>query len=204
MIAATALLAGGLAGCATPKGNTAAEKRLDVMAMHDEVVDGLSAERAGFRARLDQAPGYAVFSNISTKVLFVGGGNGYGVLVNNQSGDRTFMRMAEIGAGLGVGVKDWRAVFVFNNPKAMYMFIQEGWEFGGDADAAFKVGEGGAAAGDAFAANDVDVYQFTNQGVALQAMLNGTRFWRDTELNGGTGLTAPSTTVAGAETTGGN
>ena len=191
-----ALLAG-LGGCATPKGATPVEQRAAVLSMHDSVVHELATQRPGFEARLRQAPGYAVFSNLSTKILFLGSGNGYGVVVNNQSRDKTYMRMAEIGAGIGLGIKDWRTVFVFNNPRAMYLFLQDGWDLGGDADAAFKIGSGGGQAGDGFIANDVDVYQFTDQGVTLSAMLNGMRFWQDPKLNTGPTTT---TTVAEAET----
>lgn len=176
-------LLGLLGGCANPSGQSVDEQRAAILSMRDRTVADIAAQRPGFLARLDQAPGYGVFSNVTTKLLFIGAGSGYGVVVNNRSGERTFMRMNEIGAGLGVGVKDWRAVMVFNDPKAMYMFLQDGWDLGGDADAAFRVGDKGGQVSTGFVENDVDVYQFTEQGVTLGAMLNGVRFYPDPKLN---------------------
>lgn len=38
---------------------------------------------------------------------FVSGGNGYGVTRDNRSGKDTYMKMASVGLGLGLGIKDF-------------------------------------------------------------------------------------------------
>ena len=94
------------------------------------------------------------------------------------------MRMAMLGVGFGLGVKDFRAVIIFKNPDALNTFVDKGWEFGGHADAAAKAGEKGAAAN---VAGDItsgmEIYQFTKSGIALQATIAGTKYWKDDDLN---------------------
>ena len=119
------------------------------------------------------------------------------------------MCMASIGGGLGLGVKDYRILFVFKKKETMERFINEGWQIGGSADAAAKAGNKGAAVGESAnvsvstkganasvaggsqsvagkamqAAPDMEVYQFTKSGIALQATIQGTKYWTDKGLN---------------------
>ena len=55
------------------------------------------------------------------------------------------MKMGSVGAGLGMGVKDYVVVFVFANDKALAQFLDSGWSGSGQADAAAKAGEKGGA-----------------------------------------------------------
>jgi len=41
------------------------------------------------------------------------------------------MRMGEVGIGIGAGVKDFRAVFVFHNAQALERFMDVGISVGG-------------------------------------------------------------------------
>ena len=85
---------------------------------------------------------------------------------------------------MGMGVKDVRAVFIFRNKGVMTDFVEKGWEFGGQADAAAKTGDKGAAVGgEAYADTDIIIYQLTEAGVALQATIAGTKYWKDEDLN---------------------
>jgi Las17-binding protein actin regulator len=79
------------------------------------------------------------------------------------------MKMVSAGAGLGIGVKDYRVIFVFENDKALSQFLDSGWSGSGQADAAAKAGEKGAAhSGAAEVAPGVWVYEITKNGLALQ------------------------------------
>ena len=53
--------------------------------------------------------------------------------------------MVSVGGGLGLGVKDYDVVFVFETEKAPAQFLDSGWEGSGQADAAAKAGEKGGA-----------------------------------------------------------
>lgn len=55
--------------------------------------------------------GYAVFSNFGMKILLAGGGSGKGIAVDNKSKQGTFMKMIEVQAGFGMGIKKFRLIF---------------------------------------------------------------------------------------------
>src|SRR2546429_7688696 len=77
--------------------------------------------------------------------------------------------MISAGAGLGVGVKDYRVIFVFENDKALAQFLDSGWSGSAQTDAAAKAGKSGAAySGAVEVAPGVWVYQITKNGLALQ------------------------------------
>jgi len=135
------------------------------------------------KKKVNKAEGYAVFSNVGVNLIFASVAGGKGVVVDRK-GREVFMKMASGGIGLGLGVKDFRAVFVFRSKAKLEQFVEKGWDFGAQADAAAQSGDkGGAAGGAVSAVPDVDVYQITKNGIALQATLQGTKYWRDADLN---------------------
>lgn len=172
-----------LSGCASNSGGTPAQKRQSVQNMKNEVFTELFKLKPDTRKQISSAPGYAVFSNINVNLIFASFGGGYGLVKNNLDGRYTYMKMGEVGIGLGAGVKDFRAVFVFHTQAALDRFVQYGWAFGGHADAAAKASDKGGAVGGEAIIDDVTVYQITRSGLALQATLKGTKYWLDDELN---------------------
>ncbi len=172
-----------LGSCANMSGKSSNEKRQSVQSMREDVLTQLFKAKPAVRSEIKAAPGYAVFSNVNVNIIFASFSGGYGVAKNMQSGHYTYMKMGEIGLGLGLGVKDFRAVFVFHTKAAFDRFIEDGWSFGGHADAAAKVSDQGLATGAEAIIDDATVYQITESGLALQATLKGTKFWRDNDLN---------------------
>ncbi len=173
-----------LTACNTPKGVTRADKQGHVLKMSSETLAKLHAQKPETKAMIKKAAGYGVFSSIGTHVFVLAGGSGYGVVVDNATGKRTFMKMRSVGFGLGMGVKDFRAVFIFKNKRALQDFVEKGWEFGGQADAAAKSGDkGDAVAGEAYLESEIAVYQITEAGLALQATVAGTKYWRDKDTD---------------------
>lgn len=172
-----------LNACASMGDEPVSEKRAEILNMKDKVLTRLFKEKPDTRSQLSSAPGYATFSNANINLIFMAAGTGYGVVKNNSTGNYTYMNMAEGGVGLGLGVKDYRIVMVFHTQQAMSNFIESGWTFGGNADAAAKAGDkGGSVEGEAYY-GDVTVYTLTESGLALQATIKGTKFWKDKELN---------------------
>ena len=175
---------GFLVSCATPKGVTKQEQRDSVVKMKDETLAKLYAQKPETKGMIKKAAGYGVFSNIGTYLFLVASGSGYGVVVDNSTGQKTYMKMRSVGFGLGMGIKDLRAIFIFKNKKVLNEFVEKGWEFGGQADAAAKSGDkGGAVGGEAYIEGDIIIYQLTEAGVALQATVAGTKYWKDKNLN---------------------
>ena len=169
-------------GCAAT-GKTPAEKRRNILTMKHQVLNDLYQTKPQVKAMIRRAPGYAVFSNANVNMIFASFSGGYGVVRNNRSGKHTYMKMGEVGVGFGLGVKDFRAVFIFHDTKTMNKFIHSGWEFGGHADAAAKADDKGGAIGGEVLIDNITIYQLTESGLALQATVKGTKYWKDDELN---------------------
>jgi len=172
-----------ISGCATSGATTDSQKRKAILSMKQEVLTDLYKVHPGAKSRIVKAPGYAVFSNANINVVLASFSGGEGVVKNNATGKYTFMKMAEIGIGFGLGVKDFRAVFVFHDLKTMQNFVTNGWEVGAHADAAAKAGDKGGAVSGEILLDGVTIYQLTENGLALQATVKGTKYWRDSELN---------------------
>jgi lipid-binding SYLF domain-containing protein len=152
----------------------------------DEILAKLYAARPETKEKIQKAAGYGAFNNKNLNLFLLSSGHGYGMVVD-KSGKETFMAMGSLGGGLGIGGKDLSVVFIFKNADVMKKFIDSGWQFGGEADATAKAGDkGGGAAKEAAAdtgANVFEVYQMTDTGVALQATVAGTKYWKDKDLN---------------------
>ena len=178
-------LAALLAGCAA-KGDTPEEKRGYVQGMREQVLTELYQEKASIREEVQQAKGYAVFSSVNNSLVFVSAGSGFGVVRDNQTGKDTYMSMANAGVGLGLGIKDFRALILFNDADALKHFIEVGWEASAQADAAARSGDKGSELFNTTGstnAKKVTVYQLTQSGLVLQATLQGYKYWADDELN---------------------
>lgn len=172
-----------LGGCVTTGATTTSEKRRAILNMKQEVLSELYQIRPDARSQVVKASGYAVFSNANINLVLASFSGGQGVVKDNKTGRHTYMNMGEAGIGFGLGVKDFRAVFVFHDNDTMSSFINSGWEFGAHADAAAKAGDKGGAVGGEILLDGITVYQMTESGLALQATLKGTKYWKDTELN---------------------
>ena len=163
---------------------TKEEKQANGRKVAEETLQRLYKVQPAARARIEKAAGYAVFSNFGMKILVAGGGSGEGIAVNNKTKAVTYMKMAEVQAGLGFGVKKFQLVWVFENDKALNDFINSGWEFGAQATAAAKAGDKGASFQGAVAvAPGVWLYQLTGDGLAVELTAKGTKYYKDKDLN---------------------
>jgi len=177
------LIAVSFTACRTPEGDSAGEQRSSVLAMRDETLARLYQERPEAEDKLKEAEGYGVFNTLGLK-LMLASSNGFGVVRDNDNGQDTYMKMRELGVGVGIGVKDTRIVIVFHARDAMSDFTEKGWQWGGDADAAAQSGDTGVAAtAGAEVKGGMEAYVLTEAGVALQATVTGTKYWKDEDLN---------------------
>jgi lipid-binding SYLF domain-containing protein len=174
-----------IAGCATPQGDTISEQRASIEQMVQDTLAEAYRLNPGLQDRIKRAAGYGVFSNRSSKFLIMTSGHGYGLVRDNQTGQHTYMRMAQVGGGLGMGIRDFRVVFVFQDDQALRRFVNSGWDFGGDMGATAKAGGRGGQASARATVQGIEIYQFTRSGLELVATVAGTRYWQDQELNAG-------------------
>ncbi|HEY8189321.1 MAG TPA: hypothetical protein VIF12_01445 [Micavibrio sp.] len=164
--------------------STPEEQRAGIQKMREETLTKLYELQPDAKREIEGAAGYAVFSSGELAILWVSGGYGHGVAHNNKNGADTYMQMAKAGLGIGVGAKEHNTVFVFHDLASLDNFINTGLDLTGTADAAAKVGEkGDAVGGAADVLPGVRIYQITDSGLIAQAMVQGTKYWRDDSLN---------------------
>lgn len=171
-------------GCMTPPGDTVASQRKAVHDMRLDTLAQLYKLRPGTKSIIRRAAGYGVFSSVNVNLVLLSAGTGWGVVRDHRTGKDIYMKMGSAGIGIGLGVKDFRGIFVFKTRSALQHFVESGWDASGQADAAAKTGkQGGALAGAIDVAPGIKLYQITEHGLALQATIQGTKFWKDDELN---------------------
>jgi hypothetical protein len=161
-----AVLGAAVACGSTRKTDPAAERRAFAQVTRDTTLAELDAARPGARAKLDAAPGWAVFSTVGARMFVGEGGGGVGVAHDAKSGAVTYMRMSEPDSGEGAGQAQFRAVFVFRDEKTFRDFVDKGWQFPAD--------ESGTG---------IDVIRLADGGVVADPAVGGMRFWRDRSLN---------------------
>jgi lipid-binding SYLF domain-containing protein len=165
-------------------GDSPDEKREKTRKIAAKTLEELYKLQPTSQAAIQESAGYAVFNNMGTNLLLVSTARGAGIALNSSTKQETFMKMVSAGGGLGVGVKDYRVIFVFENDKALAHFLDSGWSGSAQADAAAKAGEkGGAYSGAVEVAPGVWVYEITKNGLALQLTLQGTKYYKDDDLN---------------------
>ena len=141
-------------------------------------------DRPGTRRVIERSAGYAVFSTFGVKLFFAGGTTGKGMVVNLRTNRQTFMKMLQVQGGLGFGVNQNRLIFVFTNESALKNFINQGWEFGGQANlSAMAGGQGAQFSGAAAVSPGVYLYQLTQTGLSATLTVGGTKFFKDADLN---------------------
>jgi lipid-binding SYLF domain-containing protein len=161
-----------------------AEEQKEIRQMAQNTLQRLYKAKPEVKGAVQGAAGYAVFSNAGMKIFMFGSGKGEGIAVNNKSKAETFMKVVELQAGLGFGVKKFSVILIFDNETALNSFVNSGWEFGGQTTAAATTGDkGGALAGAASVSPGVWMYQMTDKGVALEITAKGTKYYKDDDLN---------------------
>jgi len=160
------------------------KERQEIRKVAQDILARLYKAQPSAKAAVEKAAGYAVFSNFGMKILVAGSGTGKGVAVDNKSKKETFMKMVELQAGLGFGVKKFSLVWVFETPETLGTFVNSGWELGGQTSVAAKAGEKGAALQGALPVSPgVWVYQLTETGLALELTAKGTKYYKNDDLN---------------------
>ncbi|MGW8284636.1 MAG: lipid-binding SYLF domain-containing protein [Candidatus Deferrimicrobiaceae bacterium] len=160
------------------------EKRDSVRAMASKTLADLEKKNPEARTAISDAAGYAVFSDVGLKIIYMGTAKGGGIAVNNKTKQETFMKMFELQPGLGLGAEKYRVVFVFETPEAFNSFVTSGREIGADAMAAAKnKTKGGALAGAVTLSKDTYMFQVDTEGAIVGVSLTGAKFYKDKELN---------------------
>ena len=160
------------------------QQKQEILKKNEEILQRLYQAQPKAKQLVEKSVGYATFSNIGMKILIAGGGTGSGV-VTNKSGNKTiYMNMAEVQAGIGLGIKSFQNIFIFQTETALNDFVNSGWTFGGQVTAAAKYEKNGDAYQNAsVVAPGVLMYQLTDSGIAAEITGKGTKYYKDSDLN---------------------
>ncbi|MCP5158140.1 MAG: hypothetical protein H6975_01795 [Gammaproteobacteria bacterium] len=151
--------------------------------MRAETLDQLYKAVPHARMQVRSAAGYGVFGAAGVHILFIGGSGGRGVVRDNLNGRDTYMRMGAVAGGLGIGFEDTRTVLIFKKRAVLKEFLDKGWTFGGETAAA-AIAEGkGDATGGLESPQGITIYQFTKTGLMAKGSVQGTKYWKDDQLN---------------------
>ena len=157
-------------------------------AKQDEVLKSTSAAMAAFyakepslKAKVEKAPGYAVFTTYGLSFI-IGGSGGKGVVHDNATKKTTFMDLAQASAGLQLGASETRYLFVFKDKASMQQFIDSGWDATGNVSAG--AGTGTKAASSSLGTfTGGDFYRLTKTGLEAGVAASGIKVWKDKDLN---------------------
>jgi lipid-binding SYLF domain-containing protein len=162
---------------------TKAEKRQHIRDISNKTLLKLYSLQPAAKSYVENAAGYAVFGSWEVKLLFLGGGTGKGMAVNNSNNHETFMDMTVGTAGFGLGGKTYNIVFIFETEKALDNFTDSGWQFGGQASAvASDSVSGGGYVGAVSVSPGMWMYEITDKGLSLELTLKGAKYSKN-ELN---------------------
>ena len=163
---------------------TVAQQREDILKTSTSTLKTLYQVQPKAKELIEKSVGYATFSNFGMKILIAGGGTGSGVVIPKDGAKPVYMNMAEVQAGLGIGIKSFQNIFVFQTQAAMNDFVNSGWTFGGQVTAAAKYETNGSAyQGATTVAPGVLMYQLTDSGLAAEITGKGTKYYKSTDLN---------------------
>jgi len=134
----------------TYRSMSALEKREFLVELEEETLAELVEDQPKAQADLDNAIGHAIFSNTEAKVPFVGAGDGIGVVVNKETGERSYLKVTRFDVGGGLGVRTYRLIIVFFEEEALKKLAGGKLEFGAGVEAGAKdkdigTGPGGIA-----------------------------------------------------------
>lgn len=152
------------------------ELRAKLNDMSGQVLNRMYQKYPSSASAVRNSYAYCTISASSVKWGFWGDDRGRGVAVNNQTGQRVYVKMKELSLGLNFGAKEYDLLFVIINKDAWDRFISGNIKFGTEVSA--QVSDG--VTGDTFAnativANGVWVYQLDKKGLAVEATIKGAR-----------------------------
>lgn len=103
-------------------------------AMGTTAREQLLVERPELEEKLDKLPGYAVIAMTTTKIPGVGTGMGYGVIIDNRSAARSYIRVSQFEVGGGLGAQKFKLVILFKDDVPLERIKSGGWRYESSAD----------------------------------------------------------------------
>ena len=152
------------------------QQRAKLNEMSGQVLERMYQKYPSAEAAVQNSYAYCTISASAIKWGLMGDDHGRGVAVNNQTGERIYMKMKEVSLGLNFGAKEYDLLFVIANEEAWKRFISGNIKFGTEVSAQASDGVNGDTFADAtIVANGVWVYQLDKKGLAVELSFKGAR-----------------------------
>ncbi|MDF0673108.1 MAG: hypothetical protein P0120_02025 [Nitrospira sp.] len=122
------------------------EKKLAYFdSLEQETLARLIKEHPKVQQELAQSVGYLVAEQKVGKGPWIGAGGGAGVVVEKETGKRSYLRIPELQFGVGWGGRALKTVLIHQDVDKLRDLADGKWYAGVDAEAAAKAGDVGAA-----------------------------------------------------------
>ena len=160
------------------------KERAEIEELSEKALANLYAKIPSAKEVIPNAYAYATLSNTGMKLGLFGDAHGRGLAVKKDTNEKTYMRMKEMGIGIGLGVKEYDLIFVIETEDAWRSFISGDIKFASAAEAAAGDGKASASVeGASIAGKGIWVYQMTKKGLTVDASIKGTKVYPDKRLN---------------------
>jgi lipid-binding SYLF domain-containing protein len=131
----------GMSGCASIPGKTGKEQSEAIDALAKRTLKDLYKQKPKSKEEIGNSVGYAIMNNKFMKIPIVGAGSGYGVAINNKTGEKTYLEIDRFDIGGGYGARSVRVVLIFQNEEKFEDFIDGVWSARAGAETGAKVKE---------------------------------------------------------------
>ena len=179
-----------LSGCASvkPEGDTVEERRQSVEDSMAALMANFEKQSPDLAETLENSVGYAIFRYRASKLPLIltgiGGGKGFGLARDTESGELTYMKMTKAHWGYGMGSREVGALFIFSDRDAFNKFKSGQWDSGGSVEATAKGGDkGGGMAGSSKTKAGFEIIEITESGLSYGATWRARKFSPDKNLN---------------------
>jgi hypothetical protein len=128
-----------MSGCASIPGKTGEEQSKAIDALVEQTLKDLYKQEPKSKEEIGKSVGYAIMKNKFAKIPIVGAGSGYGVAINNKTGEKTYLKIVRFDIGGGYGARSVRIVLIFKNEEKFKDFIDGIWSARAGAETGAKV-----------------------------------------------------------------
>jgi lipid-binding SYLF domain-containing protein len=131
----------GMSGCASIPGKSGEEQLKAIDALSERTLKDLYKQEPKSKEEIGNSVGYAIMNNKFMKIPIVGAGSGYGVAINNKTGEKTYLEIVRFDIGGGYGARSVRTILIFQNEKKFKDFINGVWSVRAGAETGAKVND---------------------------------------------------------------
>ena len=155
---------------------TPEQQRAQLNEMSGQVLQRIYQKYPSAERVINDVYAYCTISASSVKFGFLGDDRGRGVAVNQQTGERVYVKMKEVSVGVSIGAKEYDLVFLIANKEAWDDFVSGKIKFANEVSAQASDGVNGDSFSEAtLVAKGVWVYQLDKKGLAFEISLKGAK-----------------------------